>query len=39
VKIRGFEFEGFAELVARGFAIAGLEQRISQVFVDIGPIR
>jgi len=39
VKIGGFEFEGFAELVAGGFAVAGLEQRVAQVLVDIGSLR
>jgi hypothetical protein len=38
MKVRRFEVEGFAELVARGFAVAGFEQRVGQVLVDIGAI-
>jgi hypothetical protein len=38
MKIRRFDFEGFAELVARGFAIAGLEQRVGQVLANISAI-
>ena len=39
MKIRRFESEGFAELVARGFTVAGFEQRVGQVLMDVGPIR
>ena len=38
MEVRRFEFEGFAELIARGFAVAGFEQRVGQVFMDIGAI-
>lgn len=38
MRVCRFEFEGLAELIARGFAVAGLEQRVGQVLVNIGAI-
>jgi hypothetical protein len=36
VEIGGVETHGLAELLARGFGVAGFEEGIGEVFADVG---
>ena len=38
MEVRRIKLESFAKLIARSVAVAGLEQRVGQVFMDIGAI-
>jgi hypothetical protein len=39
MKVRGFEPHRIAELFARSFAVAGLQEGVGEVLADIGAVR